>query len=193
MPCIGTTTLLLVLMLVVARAARGDEDAFVFATKLTGAQEVAGPPFVAPQLGMDTATAVGLHVWFDRGFTTVHVRLGVPANLGSVEAHLHCAPAGMNGPIAASLGRFDETGAVGEVRQWRRALTNGDIQAGVSCDATCGKPVNNIASLRAAMIDGCIYADVHLPAHREGLVRGQVHGRSCNDGRTSITLPDVFP
>ena len=95
--------------------------------------------------------------------------------MGITQAHLHCAPAGVNGPITVFLfGLVPDPGVDVNGRLSEGELTNDSFVAGVSCTATCGKTVNNIASLRAAILDGCIYANVHSVANPAGDVRGQV-------------------
>ncbi|MGH8490076.1 MAG: CHRD domain-containing protein [Gammaproteobacteria bacterium] len=161
-------------LLAVSAAAYGD-GAFVFTANLGGAQEVVGPPFLAPQPGIDSETAGRLRIRFDRALTRAQFRLRLDQGVDITQAHLHCAPAGVNGPIAVFLFDLvpdpgvDVNGLLSEGE-----VTNDAFQEGVDCNATCGKTVNNIASLQAAILDGCIYANVHSVVNRGGEVRGQV-------------------
>jgi hypothetical protein len=155
-------------------------DELVFVANLSGAQEVIGangellPP---PQLGIETETTGRLHLSFDPALTRARFRLRVNNGDDITQAHLHCAPDGMNGPIAVFLfpsapppsSGEDVNGLLSEGE-----LTNASFLADVDCTATCGRMVNNIASLRAAILDGCIYANVHSVLHGAGVVRGQV-------------------
>jgi hypothetical protein len=87
----------------VCGAARAD-DGFAFVAKLSGAQEVVGsPPFLAPQPGVTTATTGDFRIKFDKGLTSATFRLKVNGGVDITQAHLHCAPAGVNGPIAVFL------------------------------------------------------------------------------------------
>ncbi|MGH8611670.1 MAG: CHRD domain-containing protein [Gammaproteobacteria bacterium] len=163
-------------MLLVASGVAYGDDGFVFTADLGGTQEILGqPPFLAPQPGIETGTAGRFRIRFDRALTTAQFRLRVDQGVAITQAHLHCAPAGVNGPIAVFLFDLvpdpgvDVNGLLSEGE-----LTNANFQAGVDCNATCGKTVNNIASLQAAMRDGCIYANVHSVANPGGEVRGQV-------------------
>jgi hypothetical protein len=121
-----------------------------------------------------TDTAGRLRLTFDPTLTRGTFRLRVTQGTGITQAHLHCAPAGVNGPIVVFLfGRVDPGVPVDGLLS-EGELTNASFVPGVDCIATCGKSVNNIASLRAAILDGCIYANVHSELNRGGEVRGQV-------------------
>lgn len=171
---LATIVSILGVFIAVSDAAYGDE--FVFVANLSGAQEVVGePPFLAPQPGVETDTTGRFNVTFDRALTKAQFRLRVNQGVGITQAHLHCAPAGVNGPVLVFLfGLVPDPGVDVNGRLSEGELTNDDFQAGVDCTATCGKTVNNIASLRAAILDGCIYANVHSVANPGGEVRGQV-------------------
>jgi len=157
-------------------AAGGDE--FAFEATLSGAQEVVGPPFLAPQPGVETATTGQLTLTFDPALASATFRFQVNQGEDITQAHLHCAPAGVNGPVTVFLfpagpppsPGMDINGLLAE-----GALTNASVVAEVDCIATCDQPVNNIASLRAAILEGCIYVNVHSVAQPDGVIRGQVH------------------
>jgi hypothetical protein len=170
---------ILSVLLAVSDAAYGSDE-FVFVANLSGAQEVLGqPPFLAPQPGVETNTTGRFRISFNHALTRAQFRLSVNNGVSITQAHLHCAPAGANGSIAVFLFPFPEApplspgininGLLSEGE-----LTNASFKAGADGTATCGKTVNNIASLRAAMLDGCIYANVHSDVNRGGEVRGQV-------------------
>lgn len=161
--------------LAVSGTAYGAE--LVFVANLSGAQEVIGangellPP---PQLGIETETTARLRLSFDPALTGARFRLRVNNGVDITQAHLHCAPEGMNGPIIIFLFPLTPPGVDVDGLLSEGELTNASFLAAVDCTATCGKMVNNIASLRAAILDGCIYANVHSVAHRGGEIRGQV-------------------
>lgn len=170
-----------VLFLAASGVAYGD-DAVVFRANLAGEQEVAGadPPFVAPQPGVPTDTTGRFRIKFDSALRKAEFRLSVGDGVKVTQAHLHCAPAGVNGPIVAFLfnvapfpgpGGVDVDGLLAEGE-----LTNADVVPDVdfASNPACGKTIDNIASLRAAMLQGCIYVNVHTEANPPGEVRGQV-------------------
>jgi len=172
---LATIVSILGVFLAVSGAAYGGDE-FVFVADLSGAQEVLGsPPFLAPQPGVTTDTTGQVRLSFDPALTTARFRLKVKQGFDITQAHLHCAPTGVNGPIVVFLFGFvpppgvDVSGLLSEGE-----LTNASFQAGVDCSTTCGQTVNNIASLRAAILDGCIYANVHSVANPGGEIRGQV-------------------
>jgi hypothetical protein len=166
--------------LAVSGVAYGDDE-FVFVANLSGEQEIVGDPgelLPPPQPGVVTETIGRLRLSFDRALTRARFRLRVNNGEDITQAHLHCAPAGVNGPVIVFLfpsappagPGVDVNGLLSEGE-----LTNASFLAGVDCITTCGKMVNNIASLQAAILDGCIYANVHSIENMGGEVRGQVH------------------
>ena len=83
-------------------------------------------------------------------------------------AHLHCAIAGVNGPIIVDLMPTPTGRIVDDV------FDNADVSLDADCSATCGFDINNIASLRQAADDACLYLNVHTEEFPDGEVRGQL-------------------
>jgi hypothetical protein len=174
MKWLATIVGILGVFLAVSGVAYGGDE-FVFVANLSGQQEVTGPPFLTPQPGVPTDTSGRLRIEFNHPFTRADFRLRVGNGVDITQAHLHCAPAGVNGPIVVFLfGLVSDPGVDVNGLLSEGELTNTSFAEDFDCTATCGKPVNNIASLRAAILDGCIYANVHSVAHRGGVIRGQV-------------------
>ena len=177
---LATIVSILGMFLAVSGVAYGDDE-FVFVANLSGVQEIVGPNgelLPPPQLGIETDTTGRVRLSFDQALTRARFRLRVNNGDDITQAHLHCAPAGVNGPIVVFLfpsapppdPGMDVNGLLSEGE-----LTNASFVAtAAGCPETCGKPVNNIASLWAAILDGCIYANVHSVMHGAGVVRGQV-------------------
>lgn len=148
-------------------------------THMTGAQEV---PAAASD-GIARAT-----VRFDKGFTKVRVRLNFRNLSGTfTRLHFHCNVAGANGPVA--LGLIDTVApgldnsdvvTLGDHRIVG-TLTNDNFPADDPCPDAIGKPVNNIASLAAAIDRGEIYLNLHTDAFPPGEVRGQVRPLKQDD------------
>jgi hypothetical protein len=81
-------------------------------------------------------------------------------------AHVRCAPAGENGPIAVTL--FEANGAgVVTPAQLAGAITEDSIERN-DCD------VSSLADLVALLASGDAYVNVHTNAHPDGEIRGQV-------------------
>jgi len=100
---LATVAGILGVFLAVSGAAIGG-DKFVFVADLSGTQEVLGaPPFLAPQPGVATATTGRFRISFDPALTAAQFRLRVDQGFNITQAHLHCAPAGVNGPIVVFL------------------------------------------------------------------------------------------
>ena len=93
-------------------------------------------------------------------------------------AHLHCGVAGTNGPIVVNLlagGLFGSPmNAAGSIS--KPSITNADILAKTPMQCGGMAPINNIASLHSAFVQGRIYVNVHSSAFPGGALRGQVHG-----------------
>ncbi len=84
------TTILMVAFLAVSTTAYGNDEALEFEAKLSGAQEV--PPVV-------TNTTGEIEVEFNYDLTEAKFELEVDDGVAITQAHLHCAPAGVNGPV----------------------------------------------------------------------------------------------
>lgn len=133
-----------------------------FEAELTGDQEVPA---------VDTATTGMAEVNVNEDMTQADFEVRVDDGFAVTQSHLHCAPAGENGPVIAFLfghipGGFDVDGDLAQF-----TLTDANIlPAGQSCDT----PVHDIASLTEALRDGIIYANVHTVAYPDGEIRGQL-------------------
>ncbi len=86
--------------------------------------------------------------------------------LGANGAHLHCAEAGVNGPVIATLaGAAPAPGFDG----WlvvKAGLSDANI-----VETACG---SSLADLAEAMLDGLAYVNVHSSGNPSGEIRGQV-------------------
>ena len=139
----------------VTGAARADE---LFQTKLSGANEV-GP--------VATGTSGAFKLLLNPAETAATYDLRVRAGLKVTQAHLHCAAAGVNGPVVVFLAGFAAAG-------WD---VNGDwIGEATITDASiiniaCGDTLSELAE---AMRDGDVYVNVHTIANPGGEIRGQV-------------------
>lgn len=178
-----------VLGVVLAMASVATAQTFQFRAGLSGDQEVSGPSPVAPQ-GVDTDTTGRARFSVDRAFTRMSFIVEVFDGVAITQAHLHCAPAGANGSIAVFL--FDVAPIPGpggiaiDGILAQGTLTNADIEPGIdfASNEACGVPINNIASLVAAMLAGRIYVNVHSEEEPSGVVRGQV---------ASVRIPTGHP
>jgi hypothetical protein len=158
-----TITVLSIVLLALAIASPARAQ-FRFGACATGDQEVPPP-------GVDSEARAALQVRFDPGLTHAKVSVRIDGLEEVAGAHFHCAPAGVNGPVAFGL---IEPGACAFVNdRIECTLTNADATL-VNCIPTTGQVVNNIASLRAAMAAGNIYLNVHTTAFPGGEIRGQV-------------------
>ena len=153
-------------------------EGFPFSAKASGAQEVTDPPG-----GVLTATRAEVKVDFDADLSAAAFELDIFNGFGITMAHLHCAPAGLNGPIAAFLFNTGNGGINVDGRLSEGVLTNSDIlPIDPVASPTCGVTINNIASLHAAARMGLIYLNVHSEAFPPGVVRGQLFGVVKNPG-----------
>jgi hypothetical protein len=85
--------------------------------------------------------------------------------LGVAGAHIHCAPAGENGPVVAFLAGAVPGGFDGSV-EVKATLTVANI-----VNQSCGA---DIAELVESMSNGDAYVNVHSPDHPGGEARGQI-------------------
>jgi len=134
-----------------------------FEAELSGAQEV-------PGVAQVFIISASISAKFEKDLSAVEVKLVIEGGINALAAHFHCGLAGTNGPVVVTLFSgmagplmFDGAEASG-------TLTNADVG-----DLNCGgQPVNNIASLAAAMRNGSIYTNVHTLDILSGEVRGQM-------------------
>lgn len=83
------------------------------------------------------------------------------------QAHVHCAPAGVNGPIVVFLAGLHAAGLDVDGK-W---VSNATITDTSIVNTTCGATVSALAE---SMHTGNTYANVHSVAHPAGVVRGQI-------------------
>ncbi|KAL3905000.1 MAG: hypothetical protein SGARI_004661 [Bacillariaceae sp.] len=123
----------------------------------SGAQEV-------PMVDSDTSATVTLN--FSADFSQVDFEVDVFDGVGITQIHLHCAPAGANGPVITFLLPFNENGMDINGEAASGTITNDDIMA-----TACGE---NIAALYDSILEREVYLNVHSLLNAPGEVRGQV-------------------
>ena len=137
-----------------------------FEIGLSGSQEI--PEVTTTTSGTATLT-------FATDLSGMHFAVTVLDGIKLVQGHLHCAKAGVNGPIFAFLfgpvaGGIDVDGGTAT-----GTLTNDEILTPVACGGP-GLDIINIASLASAMKEGRVYVNVHSIANPSGEIRGQILG-----------------
>ena len=130
-----------------------------FKAELLGASEV--PPVVTDTNGeakfnvIDEETALRFEI-------EIEDAVGI---LGATGAHIHCAPAGSNGPIVIFLAGDFTGGYDGKVEI--KGTVDADNIIGVDCGA-------DISQIVDAMEAGDAYVNVHSTGNPGGEVRGQI-------------------
>jgi CHRD domain len=154
-PAMVLVVLLITLLVQRGGAANGDRR---FEAILTGDQEV--PPVA-------TAMTGDVRIDFNDDFTAARFTLTVNDGVRVQQAHIHCGPPGVNGPIVVFLAGFHAPGWDVDGK-WidHVQFTNSNI-VNTSCGAT-------LADLAQSMEDGKTYANVHTVAHPGGEIRGQI-------------------
>jgi CHRD domain len=155
----------LALALTMPFAAVGDDE-LAFRARLAGDQEV--PPVV-------TDTSGRAEIKFSEDLSTAEFVLRVSDGIRLTQAHIHCAPAGFNGPIVAFLAGFHELGWDVDGKWIDNAiLTDDNIIFGATPTATCRHTIATLADLAEAIVDGDAYVNVHSDLNPAGEVRGQL-------------------
>jgi len=160
-------TMLILAVLLGAVGVAYADDGRQFRARLTGAEEV--PPVATDARGEARFKA-------NRSLTELSYELKLEKAtdiLGAAGAHIHCAPAGSNGPIVAFLSGVINGGLDGKV-EIKATLTDANI-VNTACGAT-------IADLVESMRNGNTYVNAHSPAHPSGEIRGQIRGSGGDDG-----------
>lgn len=130
-----------------------------FRAHLSGGEEVPS---------VDT-TATGQAVFqFDESGSSLRFKL-IVANIENVVAsHIHCGPAGLNGPVGVTLFSGPTSGS-----RVNGILSQGTITAPNPGNACGWADLGDVAS---ALASGDTYVNVHtLPGVPSGEIRGQIH------------------
>lgn len=144
-------------LLVPASPALAEET---FRANLSGANEV---PAVA------TGTAGRFRISLNKDLTEGEYRLTVRDGVRVTQAHLHCGPAGINGPVVVFLAGFHPAGWDVHGTWIRHArITDANI-----VNITCG---TTLAEVVEAVREGLVYVNVHTVAKPGGEIRGQLSG-----------------
>jgi hypothetical protein len=138
-----------------AGTATADE---LFKANLTGDQEV--PP-------VTTETTGKAFLLLSEDATTIDITLFVNSGVRIQQAHIHCAAAGVNGPVIVFLAGNHSAGLDIDGK-W---VSNATIKNTSITNAACGATVAEIA---ASMRNGNAYVNVHSVANTGGEVRGQI-------------------
>lgn len=143
----------------VGAADAADKSGEKFRADLTGDAEV--PPVI-------TDTSGDFRLAYDDfdGTATYRIRLNDGSRV--FMAHIHCAPAGENGPIAVWLAGRPAVGAWDVDGKWidNAVFTDADV-----IETVCGA---TLAGLIEALRGGGAYVNVHTEANPGGEVRGQI-------------------
>jgi hypothetical protein len=136
-----------------------------FAATLSGANEV--PP-------VQTSTSGTFRMKVNRGQTAADFELRVNDGVRVTQAHLHCAPAGLNGPIVAFLAGFHDRGWDVDGRWVDNAVITDANIVPQTTPNNCPVTIATLADLVNQAKIGNIYANAHTVAHPGGEVRGQL-------------------
>ena len=150
----ATVVGLLSLLALTGIAAAGD----AFVAKLSGDNEV--PPVV-------TTTTGRALIQFDDSEMSAEFKLTIHSGVRITQAHIHCAPVGVNGPIVVFLAGLISQGLDVDGK-W---IGNATFTAANIINPSCG---STLAALAQSMRDGNMYANVHSVANTGGEVRGQL-------------------
>jgi hypothetical protein len=138
-----------------------------FKARMSGDQEV--PPVT------DQGTSGKFEIQFNRDFTEGEYKLVINSGVRVTQAHLHCAPAGVNGPVIIFLAGIEPAGPGTRTPagydvdgQW---ISNATITDANIRDNTCGSTLAEVAK-NAAL--GKVYVNAHSVAKPGGVARGQL-------------------
>lgn len=147
---------------IVGTAVAADKSGEKFRADLTGDAEVPAP--------VVTDTSGDFRLSYDdfEGTATYRIRLNDASRVFMV--HIHCAPAGQNGPIVVWLAGNPGGSLAWDVDgKWidNAIFTDADVIPGTGCG-------DNLAELAETLRNGGAYVNVHTRANPGGEVRGQI-------------------
>jgi hypothetical protein len=164
-----------------------------YRVRLTGAQQV--PPVT------DTPTRSTAVFRFRRDYSQLRFSMPVRRAQYVTEAHLHCAPPGVEGPPIVSLfglggpaaapvfsliqggylGNLDIAATVDNAGVIRYDL-GGPTVAALGCRSTIGRDITNLRELAEAIAANQIYVNLHSVSHPLGLLRAQLPASNRGQG-----------
>jgi hypothetical protein len=152
-------TLLSLLIMFAIPSISSGHDELEFKAKLTNAEEV-------PPVATDTTGKAKFKVNPDQTAIEFELEIEDAIDILAVAgAHIHCAPAGQNGPVIVLLAGAIPGGFDGEV-EIKATISEANI-----VDPTCGA---TLPELIANMQAGNTYVNVHSAAYPGGEIRGQI-------------------
>ena len=151
-----------VLSIFIGTAVAANKSGEKFRADLTGDTEVPDP--------VPTDTSGDFRLAYDDFDGTATYRIRLRDGVRVFMAHIHCAPAGQNGPIVVWL-----AGNPGGALAWdvdgkwidNAIFTDEDVVPGTGCG-------DNLAELMDSLRDGFGYVNVHTRNNPGGEVRGQI-------------------
>jgi hypothetical protein len=137
-----------------------------FTAVLSGDEEV--PPVTTDTFGK-------VRIVFNADDTAAEFQLQVRHGVRIRQAHIHCAPAGVNGPIVAFLVGDNAQGYdVDAIFPWIFGATLTDTSVIPPSIPVCPHTITNLRELIEAIRAGNAYANVHSVDNPAGVVRGQL-------------------
>lgn len=111
---------------------------------------------------------------FNGDLSKARYNLTVFNGTGIVQAHLHCAPAGVAGPIFVFLFGPVAEGVDVNGSLVSGEITNADILPQDPPSELCGVTITNLASVLAAIRQDRVYLNIHTLANPPGELRDQL-------------------
>lgn len=138
-----------------AGVANADE---LFKANLTGDQEV--PPVATESTGK-------AFLRLNKAQTEIEIQLHVNDGVRITQSHIHCASAGVNGPIIIFLAGLHAAGLDIDGK-W---VSNATIKNSSIVNTLCG---STVAAIAQQMRSGNTYVNVHSVTNPSGVIRGQI-------------------
>lgn len=157
---------------------KSHDYSMVFKARLSGDQEVVAEGAPDPSKVATTGKfKLKVSSDYSKAKFKLRIRDGVGI-FGAAGAHIHCAPAGKNGPVVAWLAGLIPEGAPafdGKVKVGGMLSDASIIPTDPKAEgATCPSAISDIASLAEAAKAGYLYVNVHSFEFPGGVVRGQI-------------------
>lgn len=156
------TALALMGLLLAAPSTWADES---FKARLSNDQEV--PPTTADATGK-------FKIRFNKAHTEAEMTLTVKDGQRIRQAHLHCGPVGVNGPIVVFIAGDNAAGYDVDGKWISNAIATDTSISNPACGTT-------LAALADSIRAGNVYVNVHSVASPGGAIRGQLEPADDDD------------